>query len=62
MLIHLAILRAVKDYLAAGRVTSGASTLTMQTARLMRPELGKRRLFVKLHQMLEASKTGNALD
>ena len=26
----------------------------MQTARLMRPELGKRSLFVKLHQMLEA--------
>jgi penicillin-binding protein 1C len=50
----LAILRAVKDYLAAGRITSGASTLTMQTARLMRPELGKRSLFVKLHQMLEA--------
>ena len=50
----LAILRAAKDYFLTQRVTSGASTLTMQTARLMRPELGKRRVLVKLHQMLEA--------
>lgn len=50
----LAILRASKDYFATGHITSGASTLTMQTVRLMRPELGKRRILVKLHQMLEA--------
>ncbi|MAT87797.1 MAG: penicillin-binding protein 1C [Aestuariivita sp.] len=50
----LAIIRALKDYFVTGRVTSGASTLTMQTARLMRPELGKKSVFVKLHQILEA--------
>ena len=50
----LAVLRAIKDYVATGRVISGASTLTMQTARLMRPELGKKTVFVKLQQMLEA--------
>ena len=49
-----AILRALKDFLVTGRITSGASTLTMQTARLMRPELGNRSFFVKLHQMMEA--------
>ena len=33
----LAIVRAVRDNLAAGRIVSGASTLTMQTARLLHP-------------------------
>jgi penicillin-binding protein 1C len=32
-----AVARALRDNLAAGRVVSGASTLTMQTARLLRP-------------------------
>jgi penicillin-binding protein 1C len=32
-----ALARAVRDNLRAGRIVSGASTITMQTARLMRP-------------------------
>ena len=36
----VAIGRAIFDSLKAGRVVSGASTLTMQTVRLMHPELG----------------------
>ena len=50
----LAIGRALIDGVKAGRVVSGASTLTMQTVRLMHPELGGRNVFVKLEQMLEA--------
>ena len=50
----LAIGRAVIDGVKAGRVVSGASTLTMQTVRLMHPQLGGRNVFVKLEQMLEA--------
>jgi len=49
-----AIGRAIFDSLKAGRVVSGASTLTMQTVRLMHPELGGRNVFAKLQQMLEA--------
>lgn len=33
----LAVLRAAKDDLAAGRIVSGASTITMQLVRLLRP-------------------------
>ena len=50
----LAVGRAIIDGLNAGRVVSGASTLTMQTVRLMHPELGERTVFAKLKQMLEA--------
>lgn len=50
----LAVGRAIVDGLKAGRVVSGASTLTMQTVRLMHPELGERTVFAKLKQMLEA--------
>ena len=50
----LAVGRAIIDGLKAGRVVSGASTLTMQTVRLMHPKLGGRTVFAKLEQMLEA--------
>ena len=50
----LALLRAVYNSLTSGRVVSGASTLTMQTVRLMHPELQKRSFKTKLMQMLEA--------
>ena len=50
----IAIGRAVIGGLKEGRVISGASTLTMQTARLIKPELGSRTIRSKLSQMLEA--------
>ncbi len=48
----LALGRAMWNGVTAGRITSGASTLTMQTARLMHPKLGEKNLFAKAHQML----------
>lgn len=48
----LAALRAVGQNLAAGRVVSGASTLTMQAARLLHP--GPRGWRAKLNQTLRA--------
>ncbi|TCK08366.1 penicillin-binding protein 1C [Marinobacterium mangrovicola] len=50
----LAVLRAMSTMLHHGRVVSGASTLTMQTVRLMYPELGRKTLGAKLEQMLMA--------
>ena len=50
----LAIVRAVIDALISGHITSGASTITMQTARLMYPELGGKTIRAKIHQMLMA--------
>jgi penicillin-binding protein 1C len=50
----LALTRAVFDVITSGRVTSGASTLTMQTARLLYPELAKKTVFTKLKQMAMA--------
>ena len=50
----LALVRATYNSLASGRVVSGASTLTMQTVRLMHPELQQRTFKAKLMQMLEA--------
>ena len=50
----LALLRATYNSLTSGRVVSGASTLTMQTVRLMHPELQKRSFKTKLMQMVEA--------
>ena len=50
----LAVVRAVIDSIRHGHVASGASTITMQTARLMFPELGKKTIFAKLHQMIFA--------
>lgn len=48
----LAVLRAARDNLRAGRVVSGASTITMQLARLLRP--GARSLPGKVGQALWA--------
>ena len=50
----IALLRATYNSISSGRVVSGASTLTMQTVRLMHPELQKRSFMTKLKQMLEA--------
>ncbi len=48
----LAVARAVGQLLRHGEVISGASTLTMQAARLLEP--GSRGLAAKLHQMVRA--------
>jgi len=50
----LALARALFDGVRTGRLSSGASTLTMQTARLMYPELGQKTVWAKLRQMLMA--------
>lgn len=50
----LALLRATGDALVSGRVRSGASTLTMQTVRLMYPELGRKTALAKAQQLLMA--------
>ena len=50
----IALLRATYNSITSGRVVSGASTLTMQTVRLMHPKLQKRSFRIKLMQMLEA--------
>ncbi len=49
----LAVLRAAGQWLANGRVVSGASTLTMQVARLVEPRT-ERSLSAKWRQMLRA--------
>lgn len=48
----LAMVRAIAQFLAAGRVVSGASTLTMQTVRLLEPR--PRTLAAKLVEMVRA--------
>ena len=48
----LAVLRATAQWLGSGRVVSGASTLTMQAARLLEPQ--PRTLAAKLSQMARA--------
>ncbi|MDQ0464876.1 penicillin-binding protein 1C [Caulobacter ginsengisoli] len=48
----VAVVRAVGSAIAHGRVTSGASTLSMQTARLLEPH--PRSLFGKLGEMVRA--------
>ena len=50
----LALGRAFRDVVTTGRITSGASTLTMQLARLLHPELNTRSISGKLQQMLLA--------
>jgi penicillin-binding protein 1C len=47
-----ALARALKDAASAGEVTSGASTITMQTARLLEPR--ERNVFSKAVEMLRA--------
>jgi penicillin-binding protein 1C len=49
----LALLRAAGQMLSHGRIVSGASTLTMQVARLLEPR-GERSLAAKLRQMVRA--------
>jgi penicillin-binding protein 1C len=49
----LAVLRAAGQWLASGRIVSGASTLTMQVARLIEPR-NERSLSAKWRQMLRA--------
>ncbi|SFV03630.1 penicillin-binding protein 1C [Methylobacterium sp. 174MFSha1.1] len=48
-----ALLRAAGQWLAAGRIVSGASTLSMQVARLVEPR-GERSLAAKLRQIARA--------
>ncbi|WP_171070090.1 penicillin-binding protein 1C [Methylobacterium terricola] len=49
----LALMRAAGQWLAAGRIVSGASTLSMQVARLVEPR-GARSLSAKLRQIARA--------
>ena len=49
-----AVIRASYDFVISGRVVSGASTLTMQVAKLMDPSLKRRHPIVKIKQMLAA--------
>jgi penicillin-binding protein 1C len=49
----MALLRAAGQWLAAGRIVSGASTLSMQVARLVEPR-GERSLKAKLRQIARA--------
>ena len=50
----LAILRASLSFAKSGKIKSGASTLTMQTAKLMYPNLRQRSLNNKIKQMFFA--------
>ena len=50
----IAVIRATYNSLTSGSIVSGASTLTMQTVRLMHPDLQQRTITTKLKQMLEA--------
>ena len=49
-----AIFRAAANALKHGKANSGASTLTMQTARLLDTSLRQRSLHIKIWQMIEA--------
>ena len=49
-----AVIRASYDFAKSGRIVSGASTLTMQLAKLMDPSLKRRHPIVKIKQMLAA--------
>ena len=46
--------RAAWQWVRAGRIVSGGSTLTMQLARILEPELAERRPRAKLRQVLRA--------
>ena len=50
----LALGRAFRNVVTNGRITSGASTLTMQLARLLHPKLNTRSINGKIRQMLLA--------
>ncbi|MDE0190483.1 MAG: transglycosylase domain-containing protein, partial [Gammaproteobacteria bacterium] len=47
----IAIVRAALSVVTTGRVVSGASSVTMQVARLLNPDLRKRSLGAKIRQM-----------
>jgi len=47
----IAVVRTALSFLTTGRVVSGASSVTMQVARLMEPDLRKRSLAAKFRQM-----------
>ena len=49
-----AVIRASYDFTKSGQIVSGASTLTMQVAKLMDPSLKRRNPVVKIQQMLAA--------
>ena len=49
-----AVVRASYDFVKSGQIVSGASTLTMQVAKLMDPSLKRRNPIVKIQQMLAA--------
>jgi penicillin-binding protein 1C len=57
----LAFGRAFRDVVTTGRITSGASTLTMQLARLLHPNLNTRSISGKLQQMALAWRLGHQL-
>ena len=49
-----AIARVLLNFLKSGEINSGASTLTMQTVKLMYPDLKNKKILSKVRQMLEA--------
>jgi penicillin-binding protein 1C len=56
-----ALLRAARQFLTEGRVISGASTLTMQVARLLEPR-AERSITAKLRQIVRALEIERTLD
>lgn len=54
------VLRAMRDNVRARRVVSGASTLTMQLARLLKPS--SKTLWGKIHEMMRARRLERAFD
>ena len=51
----IAVLRAAGQWISHGRIVSGASTLSMQAARLLEPDHGRRRnIAAKLRQTARA--------
>src|ERR1700734_1735283 len=57
----LAVMRATMQFVSSGRLRSGASTLTMQVARLLEPPEGRRSMVTKLRQMVRAIEIERAL-
>ena len=56
-----AVLRAVSQFATSGHLRSGASTLTMQVARLLEPPDVRRSMVTKLRQMVRAIEIERAL-
>src|SRR5580698_3549447 len=56
-----AVLRATLQFATSGRLRSGASTLTMQVARLLEPPEVRRSMVTKLRQMVRAIEIERAL-